>query len=375
MTSAQRFKTILSGGKPDRVPTLAIYDWAYIMQSNGNDLRSFITANSKQRIHYIEQGFLKHNVDAFLVHIGQNNDFADNHTIKVNSDAWIITNNNTGEIYNLLPDGSRKSSNGSITIIGDYSENMAIKTMSDVDNIDIRIIEKAEYESSMIHDPLKHLTTKYPDKHFIFQISSPFVRAIDSCGGFEEGLVMMATEKEIFSAVMDRFIEKEKALVRYGSNAGGKSILLTSYYTGADTISPKDYAEVVFPAEKQICEEAKKHGLCVLYWFLGDLIPVLDKVKELPIDALILEQGRKGYDIDPVEIRKRIGNKLCISGFGYELDYCKYNKKALKAEFLRQFEGTGKNGAFAAGTPIMPPNANPDAVDYYFNIAKEYGIY
>jgi len=40
---------------------------------------------------------------------------------------------------------------------------------------------------------------------------------------------------------------------------------------------------------------------------------------------------------------------------------------------LRQFEGSGRNGAFVAGVPIMPSNEDPKAVDFYFYTVKHYG--
>jgi len=89
----------------------------------------------------------------------------------------------------------------------------------------------------------------------------------------------------------------------------------------------------------------------------------------------VLEQGRKGYDIDPVEIRQRVGPKFCLFGFGYENDYCTFNRAGLTGELQRQIKGAGLDGAFIAGTPIMPPNALPAAVDYYFSEARRLGDY
>ena len=149
----------------------------------------------------------------------------------------------------------------------------------------------------------------------------------------------------------------------------------TSYYQGADTISPKTYAEVVFPCEQEVCQEARDAGLFVLNWYLGDLMPMLDQVMQLPLDALVLEQGRKGYETDPVAIRERVGPHFCLFGYGYEQDYCEFRRERLTAELQRQIEGAGRGGAFVAGTPIMPPDARPEAVDFYFAEARRLGQY
>ena len=119
---------------------------------------------------------------------------------------------------------------------------------------------------------------------------------------------------------------------------------------------------------------SKAAGLFVLHWYLGDLMPMLDKVMELPIDALVLEQSRKGYQIDPVAIRRRVGDDFCLFGFGFENDYCTFDRQGLSNEIRRQIEGAAINGAFIVGTPIMPPNAQPEAVDFYFAEARHIGV-
>jgi uroporphyrinogen-III decarboxylase len=376
MNPIERVETALKGLKPDRVPITPIYDWGYVMTSQGKDIRDYITSSAKQRIEYLENNFLRHKVDGFFIHKGCNDDWVNNNEVEKHKDYWMITEKLTGRRYRLLPDGCRAKEDG--TPIARNLSNAGISKVlkkSDIDKEVPPVPSEEEVEDSGAFWPLKHISDKYPQYHFSFQIGSPYIRSISVCGGYEEGLTTMALERNLFIEIVERYTQVEEAFLVPGKKAGGRSIWLTSCYSGADTISPRDYAEVVFPYEKIICEKAKEQGLYVLYWFLGDLMPVLNKVMELPIDALVLEQGRKGYNIDPVEIRKYVGKNFCIFGYGYELDYCSFNRKGLKEEFKRQFEGAGKDGAFVAGTPIMPPNATPEAVDYYFEEVLRMGKY
>ena len=64
---------------------------------------------------------------------------------------------------------------------------------------------------------------------------------------------------------------------------------------------------------------------------------------------------------------------FCLFGFAYENDFCTFNRDGLRNELHRQFAGAGMNGAFVAGTPILPANAMPAAVDYNFQQARELG--
>ncbi|NLJ41167.1 MAG: hypothetical protein GX352_06115, partial [Clostridiales bacterium] len=342
MKSFERVEMALDGLKPDRVPTYAAYDDGYMMAIQGKDMRDFINCSGKELAEHMERAFVRHELDGMCVFAGHNGSWMNNHTVEKLKDYWIVTEKYTGEKYRLLPDGSKTKEDG--TPIKRNLSNAGVSKIMTIADIDREVPtppSDREIEDSGYLLPLKHLSEKYPQKHFSFQITTPFVRAMNACGGYEEGLMTMMLERNLFTGIVERYTEVEAALLDPGIKAGGKALWFTSYYTGADTISPKDYANLVFPWEKRICEMAKEKGIHVLYWFLGDLMPILDKVVELPIDALVLEQGRKQYEVDPVEIRKQVGEKLCIFGYGLEMDYCTFNKEGLEYEFRRQFGGAG----------------------------------
>ena len=376
MTPKKRVEVALRGGTPDRVPTFPIYDFGYVMRSGGYDVREWVTSSSVDRIRYMEEAFLRHDADGCFVHTGTSDKWVRNHRIEKLEDYWMITNVETGEKYRLLPDGWRAEADGT-PILRHLSSGGVSKIRSRRD-IEKQIKDPStpkDFECSGFFLPIRHLVEKYPDHHFSFQSGTPMVKALRACGGFVEGLTTLAEDRELYRDIMARCALESYARLEAAERTGAHSTFFTSYHTGADTISPRDYAELVFPLERDICRAAKDRGFFVLNWFLGDLMPILDKVLELPIDALVLEQGRKGYVIDPVEIRKRAGPDFCLFGFGYERAYCAFDRRDLTEELERQINGAGRDGAFIAGTPIMPPDARPEAVDWYFREARRIGVY
>ncbi|NQU10980.1 hypothetical protein HQ590_09335 [bacterium] len=377
MTGRERVEIALRGGKPDRVPVVPIYDCGYVMRSTGRDLREWRTHTGAERIAAIEASFLRHDVDGVFVHYGTTDDWAAAHSIEKHADSWLITDRTTGEQHRLLPDGGTATVAGTPNPVTLSHEGVSlVETVADLDRLcPAGAATASTLEAAGRFEPLRHLAGKYPDRHFSFQTGSPMVFALNLCGGYAEGLTTFAGDRPLFRKILARMAERECAHLQPGKRAGGRSTWFTSYHTGADTISPRDYREIVFPYDREVCQAAKDAGLFVLHWYLGNLMPVLDTVLELPMDALVLEQGRKWYTIDPVEIRKRVGPKFCLFGFGYEYDYCTFNRAGLTNEFGRQFAGAGADGAFVAGTPIMPPNANPEAVDFYFREARRIGTY
>lgn len=377
MKHDERTEEAFRGGRPDRVPIVPIYDIGYIAKAAEVDVRTIMTQGGEFRTKIIEKAFLRHKVDGFFVHRGVNDEWVKNHDIEVFDEYWMITDKKTGKKYRLRSDGYQAKEDGTpILRAQSQKDNISlINNKEDMDKLIPNVPSLSEIEEDCRFKPLESLTQKYPEHHFSFQMASPMVKAINACGGYVEGLTTMAENPALYNEIMERYVPLEQALIVPGKKAGARSVWFTSYYTGADTISPANYANFVFPFEKAVCKKIKEEGLFVLYWFLGDLMPIIDYVMELPIDALVLEQGRKAYDIDPVKIREKVGDDFCIFGFGYEKDYCEFNRESLTKEFIRQFEGAGKNGSFVAGTPIMPPDANPEAVDFYFDLAMKYGIY
>lgn len=373
MKPVQRINTALEGGSPDAMPIFPIYDEGYFMKSVGRDVRDFIVASSDENVRYIEESFRRHMVDGFYVYSGTNDDFCNNHSIEKYDDYWLITEKTSGNQKRLLPEGCFVARDGKPLLMVQTSSGLS--RIIDEGDIDVwaPTLTLEDIEATGRYRPLENLTQRYPDHHFAFQVKTPMAAAINACGGFVEGLITMATNRRLYQKLLERCTQNNLLHIELGKKYGAASMYFTSFYTGADTISPKDYAEIVFPFDLELCKTAKNTGLYVLNWYLGDLMPMLDQVKKLPLHALVLEQSRKGYEIDPVEIRHHVGKELCIFGYGYERDFCECNFGHIEAELRRQIYGAGLGGAFIAGTTIVPPDADEQAVEFYFTKARQIG--
>ena len=82
LTPEQRVEAALRGDKPDRVPIVPIYDFGYVMKCIGRDAREYVTSFAVERIRFVEESFLRHEVDGCLVHSGTNDDWTNSHTIE-----------------------------------------------------------------------------------------------------------------------------------------------------------------------------------------------------------------------------------------------------------------------------------------------------
>jgi uroporphyrinogen-III decarboxylase len=375
MNSKQRVALALRGGRPDRVPIVPIFDAGYICRSTRRDPRVLSTCGAAERIRAIEECFLRHSqLDGLHVNSGCSEHRGRNLRIEKLSTHWRITNTDTGEQWGLRPDATACQPDGTLR----PPEEPRQPRISDADDVQ-RLIPAPptpeQIEASGRFGPLRHLVANYPDRHYSYPSHSLMGVAIDACGGFAAGLTLLATRRELFEKLLRRWAEHECAVVESARKAGADSMWLISYFAGADTISPRDYADLVFPCELEICREAKRQGLFVLDWYLGDLMPNLEQVMKLPIDALVLEQGRKGYQTDPVKLRPLVGPGFCLFGYVFERDLCTSNREGLSQEFTRQLAGAGLDGAFVAGAPIISSDVSPEALDFYFQQVRRLGEY
>jgi uroporphyrinogen-III decarboxylase len=193
-----------------------------------------------------------------------------------------------------------------------------------------------------------------------------FYGAIDIMGGFNEGMTALIEKPQLVRSLVEQLALWHCPIVEAGAKAGADGAWLgNAGYEGAELISPEMWREVALPGHRIQVEHAHECGLQVLFWFLGDCMPLLDDLVELGIDGLWLEQGRRGYSSDPGEIRQRVGNAFCVYGWNWELDFIQANYENITREVERQIQHAGRDGAFIMGTTYLTAEADLKAVEHY----------
>ena len=106
-------------------------------------------------------------------------------------------------------------------------------------------------------------------------------------------------------------------------------------------------------------------------------MPILPKMRELGMDALTLEEGRKGDPMDIAKVREILGPEQCIFGnFDAENVLLRGTKEDIEREVIRQIGSAGRDGAFIMGTgsPICD-DTDPEQVDAFIQLTRQYGVY
>lgn len=206
----------------------------------------------------------------------------------------------------------------------------------------------------------RHLIASQGQDYFIYTgLSGPFW-ALFELFGFEGMMTACYDFPSEARNIMDTALEL--ALERAGRfrDAGGHGIRIEECLVSADLISPTLYEEFVFPYEEKLCAGLRRMGLKVLLYFCGDVMPRLPALTQLPIDALMVEESKKGFRIDIGEVRAAVGNRLCLFGNIDTYEVMRMGTPAqIRQEAERQLRAAGAHGAFIMGIGSPLPLDTP----------------
>jgi len=373
MTGVERMRIVLEGGCPDKVPFFLVHDERYGIKAQNKTMREFITANPEEMTEMAEKIFYLHPCDGFLSEIMYNFDFTTRNVLEeIQGEFHIYRERDTNVLFKMDEEGNRFMMDGRVRHEMPTSDESLITCKEDIKRL-VPECPPANFDSELgFFAPAKRIATKNPEHHITSEITSPFARAIWRCGGYEAGLELVMEDLEVMTALLEAETELELQRLPAMVDAGVKSVYLTSFFTGSDTISPDKYRQMVIPHETEIIKRVHAAGLYVIYWFLGNMKFQMEDFHKLPFDALAPEQPRKGYEVSYKTLRETLGKGTCLMAHTKEKDMIENDKDSICAYFDTQYNEAGHDGAFIAGVTITPENADPAALDHYANIVDKY---
>ena len=97
--------------------------------------------------------------------------------------------------------------------------------------------------------------------------------------------------------------------LRLAAQTGAHGLSNGDSVAGPSMISPGMYEQFAFPFEKQIAEAVHREGVDYLLHICGDTSVILNKLRELPVDAFELD-----YKTDVQNIYDAFSDKITLSG-------------------------------------------------------------
>ena len=380
MTSKERMLKALEGGKPDMVP-IAPYFWGAEYTWKVAEVEIWELLYGDRELSFIanDKLYQRHPCDWIFVQGFGSGWLKDKKVEKSQGRVFIMDNNGTR--YEFLQDGHQ-------LVRADVQEkyvpntgiiDKGIETRADIDRLfgGARRSPRKQNIPMPTDDWQKRLIDKYSDHVFMVAGGiSPFVQACYTLG-FETSMVMMKENPDIFIYLMDRHFENSlphyKRIAAYGYDA----VLIAESWASVDIISPKQYEEFAFPYQKAAIDAAHQQALKAILYSTGSLMPILPKMRELDMDALTVEEGRKGAPIEIAKVREILGSKQCIFGnFDAENVLLQGTKDDIEDEVIRQIDSAGQDGAFVMGTgsPVCD-DTEPEQLDMFIQLTRKHGAY
>jgi hypothetical protein len=116
--------------------------------------------------------------------------------------------------------------------------------------------------------------------------------------------------------------------------------------------------------QRWLYAEIRKAGLLPLGYWLGDVRPHMHWLNSLNMAGLLIEEDKKGFALDPLEIRRMLRPETCLFGNLDSNLLLWGTPEAIRTEVRRQRRAAAE-GAFvvANGSPLVlgTPAANLDA--------------
>lgn len=132
--------------------------------------------------------------------------------------------------------------------------------------------------------------------------------------GIYDMMTALKLEKDLIQSLVDYSKRNAIRLLRAMSQVGISGVWLEDCLTSGDVISQDDYETFFHDANTEIIEEARSCRLYSIYYITGDVMSRIPHIIDMNPDCLAFEESKKTFVADPVEIRKAIGDDICLLG-------------------------------------------------------------
>lgn len=109
--------------------------------------------------------------------------------------------------------------------------------------------------------------------------------------------------------------ERAFPIARAAREQGADGLIFSLGYGGAcDLISPELLRRICLEPWQEFFGQVKRLGLHPVGYFLGNILPYLDIIIETDVAGVMIEESKKGWRLDPVEIRKKLPGDMVLFG-------------------------------------------------------------
>jgi hypothetical protein len=215
------------------------------------------------------------------------------------------------------------------------------------------------------YDLPRQVVADYGDRYYLSTVVGTPYTDCYLLLGFQGLMLIQHDHPRLFRAILERKVAQLKPVIGAWAAVGVQGIFAEEVWTGADIISSQSYEDFVFPYNQDLFRHVSAVGLHTIHYVCGNVMPRLQRIADLDVSAIAVEESKKGFCIDIEEVVKHIGERRAVFG---NIDAVQYgiqaSDDALKAEVKRQVRaGAGARGFVVSTGSPFPLDTNPRRID------------
>ena len=233
---------------------------------------------------------------------------------------WLYVDRQTGDTMDMdepgrlaLPTSTRYSYPAQTSTTDVWDASAGLDTPADIERL-VAIRSTSELAEQGAFAVTENLVAMAGDRLPLSCIAPTPFWSTYGLLGFQGMMVMMRERPDLFTYLMERRGRQRMELLRGQAVAGVQYLWLEECLSSADLISPRDYERFAFATAGPYIAEARRLGLTVILYYCGDVMPRLPWLKRLGMDALAVEESKKGFSVDIADVIAEVGDTCCVFG-------------------------------------------------------------
>ncbi len=263
---------------------------------------------------------LEEQPDWIHTHPAETREWAERGEMRFTEGRWLYVDKESGETLDMdepgrlmLPTATRYAYPARTATADVWDESAGLDTRADVDAL-VPIRSTDELAAQGVFEVTKILAERIGDRVPLSCIAPTPFWSTYGLVGFQGMMVMMREKPELFTYLMERRGRQRMALLAGQAAAGVRYLWLEECLSSADLISPRDYERFAYATAGPYIAEAKRLGLTVILYYCGDVIPRLPWLRRLGMDALAVEESKKGFSVDIADVIAGVDGACCVFG-------------------------------------------------------------
>jgi len=196
--------------------------------------------------------------------------------------------------------------------------------------------------------------------------------------GFENTLVALLKQQDLYSELLDRLIEYNLTLAEIANKKYGIEIIATSddYATAQSLIfSPELFKDFLGPAYRKLVREFKRIGFHYIKHTDGNIMDIIEYLVESGIDCLDPIDPNAGMNI--ADVKKKYGKKICIKGnIDNTSTLSNGTKEQVEKEVRMRISQAGQGGGYIlSSSNTIHSGVKPENFIHMVETVKKYGKY